>query len=180
MLQSLAMCPISSHQQHLPLNPPFHASPCLSFLFLCPCHFLCLSLSSRSSRCSHPLDNLLRLAPHGQSIWLWAGLATSRLHNWYLTPHLCERVVSVGVQPRMSCELWRCHLGCDGFLGRLVQHGNSCDFLVFPDPSSHLSVVLLGLKAVNVAPIWHSSSSTFLDRICVSHAMLRDRCRTFL
>ena len=33
----------------------------------------------------------------------------------------------------MCCQLWRCPLGCDGFLGRPVQHGSSCDFLVFPD-----------------------------------------------
>ena len=26
-----------------------------------------------------------------------------------------------------------CHLGHDGFLDHLTQHGNSCDILVFPD-----------------------------------------------
>ena len=33
----------------------------------------------------------------------------------------------------MCCQFWWRHLGNDGFLGRLVEHGSSCDFLVFPD-----------------------------------------------
>ena len=78
---SLALCLFSSHQKHSPLNLPLLVSPPppLHFLpiFPCPCSFLCLSMPSRSSRCSNVVDHILRLVPRGQSTWLWAGLTTS-------------------------------------------------------------------------------------------------------
>ena len=49
----------------------------------------------------------------------------------HLALHLCARSVFVLVQLQVCCQLWRCHLGHDGYLGRLIQHGSSCDLLVF-------------------------------------------------
>ena len=51
-----------------------------SFAFLSVPFALVLCFAFRaswSSRCFNPLGNILRLAPHGQSTWLWAGSVTS-------------------------------------------------------------------------------------------------------
>ena len=107
LLHSLALCPISSHHSNFPLNPPFLPFALLfvlSLQFRCPSDVVDVSI----------LFYHLRLALRGQPTWLWAGLVT----------FICAYVLCPSA---FSLNLY------DGILGRLVQHGSFCDFLVFPD-----------------------------------------------
>ena len=114
------------------------AFACLVSLFLTPVSFYfessfaCVSVSSSAFLSfSFALPLSIACSIHMVVGWLW--LKHQSIFSLYLPFHLCARVVLVGLEPQMCCQLWRRLFGYDGFLGRLVEHGSSCDFLVFPE-----------------------------------------------